>query len=277
MRGPIVGAALLLVLAASATSPVWCQTDRGADQLDSEFKGKILLLRGFYSGNDLEYDQNGVLRGTATQGPWTLANVEITKITATAQGIAIVGNRMGTLYRGGKPGFVKVGKLKIEVTKPNSDADTEAELHRLFNKIFMESGEELRPLAPDYWQSYLAGSDSKSRSAAWRATFVDNKNQVFTKSDATAGEVSAPHVVYLKNPNYTKEAASHHIEGISSLGTVIDSTGMASNIAILEPLGMGLDEQAILAIRQWKFQPAMKNGKPVRVQIEIQMDFRCCP
>jgi protein TonB len=40
---------------------------------------------------------------------------------------------------------------------------------------------------------------------------------------------------------------------------------------------MGLDEQAILAIRQWKFQPAMKNGKPVRVQIEIQMDFRCCP
>jgi TonB family protein len=270
-------ALLIILVTCVATSPVLCQTDRVANQLDSEFKGRILLLRAFYSGNDLEYDQTGVLRGTATEGPWTLANVEITKITFTAQGIAIVGNRIGTLYRGGKPGFIKVGKLKIQVTKPNPDADTEATLHQLFSKIFMESGEDLRPLVPEYWQSYLAGSDSKSRSAAWRATFVKDKNQVFTKSDAMPGEVSAPHVVYWKDPNYTKEAASHHIEGTSHLGAIIDSTGIASDIAILEPLGMGLDEQAILAIRQWKFQPGMKNGKPVRVQIEIQTDFRCCP
>jgi TonB family protein len=277
MRHPILGAVLLLFLAAFATYPLWCQTDRVTDQLDSEFKGKILLIRSFYSDNDLEYDQNGVLHGTATQGPWTLANVEITKITLAVQGITIVGNRMGTLYKGGKPGFVKVGKLKIQVTKPSSDADTEATLHQILNKIFIESGEDLRPLVPDYWQSYLAGSDSKSRFAAWRATFAEDKNQVPTKSDAVGGGVSAPHVVYQKDPKYTREAASHHIEGVSQLGTIIESTGMASNIAILEPLGMGLDEQAILAVRQEKFQPGMKGGKPVRVQIQIQMDFRCCP
>src|SRR5258707_11061559 len=238
--------ALLVILVTwVATSPVWCQTDRVANQLDSEFKGRILLLRGFYSGNDFEYDQTGVLRGTATQGPWTLANVEITKIAVTAQGIAIVGNRMGTFYKGGKPGFVEVGKLKIQVTRPNSDADTEAMLHQLFSRIFMESGEDLRPLVPDYWQSYLAGSDTKSRFAAWRATFAEDKNQVLTKSDATAGEVSTPRVVYQKDPKYTKEAASHHIEGTSHLGTIIDSTGMASSIGILAPFGMGPDEQAV--------------------------------
>jgi hypothetical protein len=107
-----------------AASLAWGQTSGVADQLDSEFKGKILLLRGFYSGNQLEYDQNGVLRSTATQEPWTLANVEITQLTLTPQSIVIVGNRMGILYKSGKPGFLKVGKVKIEVARPNSDADT---------------------------------------------------------------------------------------------------------------------------------------------------------
>ena len=254
------------------------QTSGVADQLDSEFKGKILMLRGFYSGSQLEYDQNGDLLGTATQEPWTLASVEITKLMLTPQSIVIVGNRMGTLYKSGKAGFVKVGKVKIEVARPNSGRETKETLDHVIGRIFIESKEDLQPLLPEYWQIYLSGNDLKSRSAAWRAKTNSNgdKSQVSVpkKSDPAVTEVSAPRVIHQKDPEYTKEAHSHHIEGITRLGTIIETTGTASNIAILEPLGMGLDEQAILALKRWKFQPAMNNGHPVRVQIEVEMDFR---
>lgn len=251
------------------------QTSGVADQLDSEFKGKILLLRGFYSGNQLEYDQNGVLRSTATQEPWTLARVQIAELTLTPKSVVIVGNRMGTLYKAGKPEFVKVGKVKIEVARPNSDADTKETLDQVIGRIFVEPDEDLRPLLPEYWQSYLAGNDSKSRSPAGRAKNED-KSQVSVpkKSDRAGTEVSPPRVIHQKEPKYTKEAHSHHVEGTTRLGTIIEKTGTTSNIAILEPLGMGLDEQAILALKEWKFQPAMKNGEPVRVQVEVDMDFR---
>jgi TonB family protein len=275
---PVRWSAFLVILLVCVTpSPVLCQRNRVQDELNSALRGKILLLRNFYSGDDLGYDQNGQLRGEVTQGPWTLANLEITKIAVTTQGIEIVGNRMGTWYRDGKPGFVRVGKLKIHVTKPISDADTQATLHSIFSKIFVEAGEDLRPMVPDYWRSYLGGNDSKSRSAAWQATLAGEKNPIFRRSDAPAGEVTAPHVVYSPDPNYTKEAASHHTEGVSRLGVVVDATGTTSNIAILEPLGMGLDEQAVLAIKQWKFRRSLKNGQPIRVQINVEITFRCCP
>jgi TonB family protein len=245
------------------------------DQLNSAFKGKVLLVRNFYSGNDLVYDEDGAMRGDPKQGPWTLANVEITKVAVASQGIDIVGNRMGTLYKDGKPSFVRVGKLKIHVTKPISDVDTEATLHPIFKKIFIEAGEDLRSMVPDYWRVYLNGNDWASRSAAWQATVEEDNKPIFKKSDAP--EVSAPRAVSWPDPGYTREAGSNHIEGVSTFWIVVDPTGTVTNIGILQPLGMGLDEQGVLALKQWKFQPAMKNGQPVRVEINVQITFRCCP
>jgi len=267
---------LLILLSCTESSPVWCQTSRIQDELNSAYKGQIRLLRNFYSGNDLEYDQSGALLSGGIPGPWTLADVEIKGIMVTAQGIEILGNRMGTWFRYGKPSFVKISKLKIHLARPVSDADTEATLQPIFRKIFTDPGEDLRPMVPDFWKYYLGGTDSKSRSAASRATLEENKIPIAKAGDASARQVTAPRVVYSPDPDYPKEARSHHIEGVSRLGTVIDATGAAGNIAILEPVGMGLDEQAVLAIKQWKFRPAMKNGQPVRVQINVEVAFRCC-
>lgn len=76
---------------------------------------------------------------------------------------------------------------------------------------------------------------------------------------------------------YTKEASAHHVEGTSRLGIIVERTGVASHIAILEPLGLGLDEQAILAVRQWKFQPAMMSDQPIRFQTEAEIEFHQFP
>ena len=50
--------------------------------------------------------------------------------------------------------------------------------------------------------------------------------------------------------------------------------GKPRDIRVARSLGLGLDEKAIEAVRQWKFEPAMKDGKPVAVAINVEVDFR---
>ena len=257
--------------------PIWAQTGSVQDQLNSTYKGKILLLRNFYSRTDLEYDQNGILLSGANSGPWTLAYVEITGVTVSTQSIEVVGNRLGTLFQNGKPRPVMIGKLKIHIARPVSNVDTEAALYPIFRKILIEPGEDLRPLLPDYWRYYLTGTDSQARSAAWEATLEKSKVVPLKPAIAPTGAPIPPKAVHMQDPKYTKEAESCHIEGRSVLGVVVDTTGSAVDIAILEPLGMGLDEQAVLALKQWKFRPSTLNGQPVPVHINVEINFRCCP
>lgn len=58
------------------------------------------------------------------------------------------------------------------------------------------------------------------------------------------------------------------------LGLIVGSDGRPHDIRVSRSLGMGLDEKAIEAVRQWKFEPARKNGQPVAVQINVEVDFR---
>jgi TonB family protein len=55
---------------------------------------------------------------------------------------------------------------------------------------------------------------------------------------------------------------------------VIDVDGKAKDMEVVNGLGLGLDEQAVLAIRQWKFNPGMKDGLPVPVMAQIEVNFK---
>ena len=54
---------------------------------------------------------------------------------------------------------------------------------------------------------------------------------------------------------------------------ILGSDGLPTNIQVTHSLGMGLDEKAIETVKKWKFQPAMKDGKPVRVLISVEVVF----
>lgn len=183
---------LVTLLACVFPSPAWCQNNRVQGELNSALKGKTLLIRDFYSGNHLTYDQNGVASGDTKQGSWTLANVEITGIAVTEQGVEIAGNRMGIWYKDGQPKLDKVGKLKIHVDRPISDVDTQATWEPILSRIFVQDREDRRPILPSSWRSYLEGSDFKSRMAAWQASFKQEPNPVLKKSDAS---IAAPHAL----------------------------------------------------------------------------------
>jgi periplasmic protein TonB len=89
------------------------------------------------------------------------------------------------------------------------------------------------------------------------------------------GGVSAPQLIHSVEAEFSDEARRAKYQGVCLVSLIVDAQGNPQNIRVVRALGMGLDEKAIEAIRQYKFKPAMKDGKtPVPVPITIEVDFR---
>lgn len=91
---------------------------------------------------------------------------------------------------------------------------------------------------------------------------------------AIGGGVMAPVPVFKLEPEYSEEARAAQLAGTVMLRVDIDPQGVARNIQVVRSLGLGLDEKAVEAINQWRFKPAMKDGEPVTVAANIEVNFR---
>jgi len=88
------------------------------------------------------------------------------------------------------------------------------------------------------------------------------------------GGISAPQATSTPDPDYTEEARRTKTQGTCTLWLIVDTTGHTRDIRIVRGLGFGLDAKALEAVKQWRFDPALKDGKPVNVQISIEVEFR---
>ncbi len=88
------------------------------------------------------------------------------------------------------------------------------------------------------------------------------------------GGVSAPRVLSSPDPEYSEEARKAKYQGVCVLWLIVGPDGHPRDVRVARSLGMGLDQKAIEAVRQWKFEPALKDGKPVAVQINVEVNFR---
>ena len=86
--------------------------------------------------------------------------------------------------------------------------------------------------------------------------------------------MSYPEVIFNPEPSFSDEARKAKQQGIVLLQVVVGKDGHTYNIHVRQSLGMGLDEKAMEAVKTWKFEPAMKDGKPVAVQINVEVTFR---
>jgi TonB family protein len=88
------------------------------------------------------------------------------------------------------------------------------------------------------------------------------------------GGVTAPQLIYKVEPEYSEEARKAKYQGTVLLYVQVDPTGHAVNMRVLHSLGLGLDEKAMEAVRKWRFKPGMKDGRPVTVEAQIEVNFR---
>ena len=86
--------------------------------------------------------------------------------------------------------------------------------------------------------------------------------------------VSAPRATYMPDPEFSEKARQAGYEGVCVLELVVDAEGMPQRIRVTHAAGLGLDEKAMEAVRQWRFTPAMKDGTPVAVHINAEVQFQ---
>ncbi|HWE83973.1 MAG TPA: energy transducer TonB [Terracidiphilus sp.] len=150
------------------------------------------------------------------------------------------------------------------VTVTTSQAQANQALHRALDTVFA-SGVDQSIIAtlPAYWQLYYKAVDSKqdyrpADTSVLRQSQVDQKARLVSAFDPPSNEY----------------AQTNGVTGISMYHVVVEPDGKAGEIAIGRPIGFGLDESAIEAIRKAKFDPAMKDGKPVPVVLDVVVEFR---
>jgi protein TonB len=88
------------------------------------------------------------------------------------------------------------------------------------------------------------------------------------------GKVTAPVAYIQPDAEFSDEARRAKYQGVVLVYLIVDKNGNPQNPRVVRALGMGLDEKAIEAVMKYRFHPAMKEGKPVAVPINIEINFR---
>ena len=88
------------------------------------------------------------------------------------------------------------------------------------------------------------------------------------------GDVKKPVKISDVQPQYTEIARKARIQGVVILQTIIDKNGNITDVKVLKNLPMGLGDAAVSAVRQWRYEPATLNGKPVAVYFNLTVNFQ---
>jgi protein TonB len=90
---------------------------------------------------------------------------------------------------------------------------------------------------------------------------------------SVGGGVTPPVVVFRVDPEYSEEARKARYQGTVVLEAIIRKDGKVDILQFVRKLGFGLDQNAIEALKKWRFRPGTMNGKPVDVSLNIEVRF----
>jgi TonB family protein len=109
---------------------------------------------------------------------------------------------------------------------------------------------------------------------------VQNVAQMFAQravsepAQRVGGGVGAPKLAAKREPMYTRTAQVLKVSGTVVLQVTIDVDGLAHDFKLIKGLGYGLDEAAVTAVSQWRFEAGQRNGVPVPILATIEVNFR---
>jgi TonB family protein len=164
----------------------------------------------------------------------------------------------------GKPATSAASVETFEALKAVSPAHSAMVMNKALDNIFANDMDaRMLSRLPDYWQQYF-----NSKSQHRQVMPGDGNIKVVSEG------MTPPKVLNSIDPSSNEYAQKYGIAGMELVRTVVDASGIPREIAIARPIGFGLDEKAVEAVKNSHFQPAMQNGQAVPVVIDMMVTFR---
>ena len=238
------------------------------EQLRKSYVGTQRTLRHFYDSDTLKFDAGGNPRNTGKEGPWTLfGGVIINSLQLKSGTLELHGHRRMLMFDGPNKKLLNI-ELKeafgIEV-QTHDGPDQAAQLSAALAQVFVADG-DLISVIPNYWRDYVAWFTGRQTQAPCEGPHANMAPQV-------ASGIAAGMKTRDVAPVYLDTARQYRIQGNVVLRAVIDKNGDVDRLCIIQALGVGLDDSAAAAVRQWKFRPYMLNGEPVEIATTIKVQF----
>ena len=272
-------------------APILAQTSASSGDLQKEYGNKVLTLRQPYLGEHLHFDAAGKPATGITPDAWTLGGQLRVKDISLENGVVHIRGRRLFLFldpetkqlrdlstvtendaarklfskRKVDEWASKKGKIEIEL-ECGLEKPEMADVTKAMDATFLGADEPLTNAVPDSWKACLKPNAKEKSAPAPLHSPADSLK--------VGGGVSAPHAVYSPDPHYSELAKQAGYQAVVVLWMVVGSDGLPLTIRIQTPAGMGLDEKAIEAVQTWKFDPAMKDGHAVAVQINVEVSFK---
>ena len=253
--------------------------------LKARFKKQSLYLRGFYSSDKLSFDANGQLIGTSMPTSFTLSGFDLRLVNLKKDKLILEGRRVGLKLQKNKQ-----NRVPLNIGTPDSPEDETMHIEiaasangdygPALDTIFANGLQELAPNLPVYWQTWTRTTfPPLSTTAAPVAADVKEASGNATQTSkeptkATAGSTSkAPVLLKGENPEFNEPARRLKYEGTTRIHLQVGIDGAVSKLAIIRPIGLGLDERALAAVGGYTFSPATKDGQPVAVELDVEVSF----
>jgi len=279
------------------------------DNLRHLFLGRQLFLRGLWLSDDLHFSFRGDLLSQSAKGSFTLCAIQIDHVSLSKKRIELEGARYGIHFddvgdwadqatsfdrirvtqkkkhllividrqevvspkkeknRSGRqaaqpaPAGSPELAAKNETTNP---AESAAHLRDALDRIFAPSLDATMIAAmPDYWQ-YFYNAQLKHQS------IEPTDPAIVRPGPGVTGPSIVRNIVPVSN-DYAQQA---QIAGVASYKVILGPDGKPIAVAVFRPIGFGLDENAVAAIRKSTFAGARRDGKPVSSVIDVDVSFR---
>lgn len=266
--------ALLLVLGSSLPS----SAQSTGDAISARLKGQPLYLRSGWGEDKLKFDADGQPQKHYKVVTFTEAGIDVRSVKVAGDRLLIRGQRMGVVFPNGTPTRVPMtgrgytGSISIEVQGvPGGN------FGKALDVIFAPDLVSLVPSMPIYWQDYARKNLQPQPTASGENSVVPGGIPTVASSEKLVhigGPVKKPSVISSVEPEFSDAARAMQISGSVGIYLWVMEDGSPAHMRIVKPAGLGMDEQALLALSKYKFKPAMQDGKPVRVDLYIDVNFQ---
>lgn len=253
------------------------------DAIKARLVGQPLYLRGSWVEDDLHFDVDGEPEKKYHGGIFTEAGIDVAQVSLARGKLHITGQRIGLIFENLAPKRVKLsgknynGEISIEVQSP-----VDGDFGKALTEIFAPDLTSLAPAMPFYWQYYarnhlLSSKEQTKPSHATTEAAKPTDHPVPTGNTVPShvgGVIKKPIVTHQEEPQFSDAARLLNYSGIVEVYLWVLPDGTPSQLSIVKPAGLGLDEQALYAVSKYKFKPATKDGKPITVDLYVNVNFQ---